>query len=196
MALPLDVKRDIAKQAPKLAKRELLLAAKNRVEDIKESLIKDFLAHPVTVEILAGPNSQNTSGLLGGRGNLFSFIGFSSGDSPIDPILSLFENIRSEFGGFTTKGINIFVSLPDPKDVFSVTPMPWATGRSWAKGIETGISGLGYYLLTDSNRSRSGVAIQSDKQVLGGVRFRNTQYISSLLNKYKSILENDTILSS
>jgi hypothetical protein len=24
--------------------------------------------------------------------------------------------------------------------------MPWAAGRSWAKGIETGISGLGFYL--------------------------------------------------
>ena len=65
--------------------------------------------------------------------------------------------------------------------------MPWATGRSWAQGIERGISGLGF-LLRKNNRGRSGAAIQSRVKVRGG-RFRNTVYISAFIKKYKKRFE-------
>ena len=69
--------------------------------------------------------------------------------------------------------------------------MPWATGRSWAKGIESGISGLGYYLKVSRDGSRSGLGIQSSKKVrAGGVRFKNTQYISALIKQYKKEFQN------
>ena len=63
--------------------------------------------------------------------------------------------------------------------------MPWATGRSWARGIERGISGLGQYLVKSSKiaKSKSGFAIQTDTRVRGG-RFSNTSNISALLNNY------------
>lgn len=67
--------------------------------------------------------------------------------------------------------------------------MPWASGRSWAKGIESGISGLGYYLLQKSSKSRSGEALQTSVN-LNGARFKNTKYISSLLAKYKKQIIN------
>ena len=60
--------------------------------------------------------------------------------------------------------------------------MPWAEGRSWAKGIESGIAGLGYYLrLTDVGNSGGGV--QNKTKVSSG-KFKNTAYISALINKY------------
>ena len=63
--------------------------------------------------------------------------------------------------------------------------MPWATGRSWARGIERGISGLGRYLVSSKNiaKSRSGKAIEVKGRVRGG-RFSNTSYLSTLLNDY------------
>ena len=62
--------------------------------------------------------------------------------------------------------------------------MPWATGRSWARGIETGISGLGYYLKKTKN-SRSGLGVQSANQhIRSGVMFKNSKYISDLINRF------------
>ena len=48
----------------------------------KAKLITEFARHPVTVEIEGGVGAANTSNTLGGRGNLFSFIGFESSDKP------------------------------------------------------------------------------------------------------------------
>ena len=67
--------------------------------------------------------------------------------------------------------------------------MPWAVGRSWARGIETGISGLGYYLKKTKN-SRSGLGIQTTiEQVRTGVMFKNSKYISDLINRFNKELK-------
>ena len=75
------------------------------------------------------------------------------------------------------------IFLPSKQEIFAETPMPWATGRSWAEGIEKGISGFGQYLNTESISSRSGEGVQANTQIRKG-KFKNTQYISALLNKY------------
>ncbi len=81
--------------------------------------------------------------------------------------------------------MSIQIEVPTKQEVFGATPMPWATGRSWARGIERGISGLGQYLVKSSRiaKSKSGFAIQTDAPVRGG-RFSNTSYMSALLNDY------------
>ena len=84
------------------------------------------------------------------------------------------------------------ISMPKIEDIWEVTPMPWQEGRSWAKGIESGISGLNYYLFSYSKNfptSRSGSAVQSKKQILKNGRFERKKYISSLLNKYKTLFK-------
>ena len=78
------------------------------------------------------------------------------------------------------------ITLPTAQQIFSITPLPWATGRSWAQGIEVGISGLGYLLR--KNKGRSGAAIQSRVKVRGG-RFKNTSYISAFIKKYRKRFE-------
>ena len=63
--------------------------------------------------------------------------------------------------------------------------MPWASGRSWAKGIEQGISGLGYLIKNNTSLSRSGAALQSSVKIRSS-RYKNTPYISAILKKYKT----------
>ena len=55
----------------------------------KKQMLDDFIDHPVSKEILAGPDSSNISGTIIGGGNLFSFIGFHAGDNPIRNLYNL-----------------------------------------------------------------------------------------------------------
>jgi hypothetical protein len=159
-------------------------AIKKEFDKIKNEMLEEFNNHPVTREIEAGIDSPNISGTLNGRANLFSFIGFDAGSNPISPIRDLLDkSLFRIHSGNSATAIATF-EIPTAKMIFSVTPLPWAAGRSWAKGIERGISGLGYYL-KKAKGSRSGFGIQVRKQVRKGVRFKNIPYISALINKYE-----------
>jgi len=187
--LPADVQKIINSQSPKLLRKEFEMIVRKEFLMIKNQLIQEFLNHPITKEIQDGPNASNTSGTLGGQGNLFSFIGFFDGRDPIKDILNIFESMEVYFIKNIDSGSLFTINFPEPKDIFAVTPMPWATGRSWAKGIESGISGLGYYLFIDSPKSRSGEAVQVENKINVG-KFKNTRYISALLAKYKKQITN------
>lgn len=185
--LPLDVQAAIKAQLPKLVKKGFRKSIDDKFKDVKKDMIDEFMSHPVTQELLQGPDGVNISGTLNGITNLYAFIGFDDGDNPVQPILDMLEGIKiTKDIEQTTYGVGrkYDISMPTAKDIFSVTPMPWATGRSWARGIETGISGLGYLLRKSSQNSRSGVAIQSNNKVRSG-RFKNVQYISALIKKYE-----------
>lgn len=178
--IPKKNKDTLAKKAVKVKKNELTKKIEKEFNEVKKEFIEEFLSHPVTLEILAGPKDrQRVSGTLGGKANLFSFIGFNAGDDPIAPILELLQNTSIQK---TERGWSI--TIPTAQDIFAVTPMPWATGRSWARGIEAGIPGLGRLLNKSWPTSRSGKAIQVKKKTRDG-KFSNTKYISSLINKYK-----------
>jgi hypothetical protein len=181
--LPPDVQEALNKQVGKALRRDFEKEATIQFKKIKAELINEFLNHPITKEIKEGPSASNTSNTLGGVSNLFAFIGFEEGDDPIDPIVKIFESIDISFGGEIPMGAKFNISMPTALDIFVITPMPWASGRSWAQGIEKGISGLGYLLRRNSSASRSGEAVQSSVKIRSG-KFKNTPYISELIKKY------------
>ena len=186
MALPLDVKNALLRQVPKLKRKDIEAQAKEKFKKIKAEMIKEFLDNPITQEIMAGPSGVNISGTLDGVSNLFAFIGFNEGEDPIAPILIILENVDMQYNREIRRGkpgLMFKVNLPTAEDIFAVTPLPWATGRSWAEGIERGLSGLGYLLR--KNKGRSGAAVQSRVRKGRGGKFRNSPYISSLLKKYR-----------
>ena len=188
--LPLDVQNALKRQAPKALRRSFEKEAKRQFKEIKAEMIKEFLSHPVTQEIMEGPNAPNLSGTLGGASNLFAFIGFNAGDQPVAPILERLEAVDIIYNKeYREKGIGVSfnVFLPTAEDIFSITPLPWATGRSWAEGIERGISGLGYLLRKSGGRS--GAAVQSRVSKVRGGRFQNMPYISSFIKRYKKRFE-------
>lgn len=164
----------------KTANNELLI---QKFKKMKEDMVKDFLSHPVTKEILAGPKASNTSGTLGGYGNLFSFIGFEFGSNPIQPIVDLLDQTRYDIGRIQNGKVQIYVEIPSKEQIFKATPLPWAPGISWAERMEIGLSGLGQYLNTPSDYSRSGQGVQSSKLQKGGA-FKNTKYISDFINRW------------
>lgn len=192
MALDINIQNSLLEQSYNIKRIEIQKTIQNSFQKKKNEMLADFKNHPITLEIKGGINSANISKTLGGgSGNLFSFIGFESGYDPIKPIEDLLLTTSITFSKFSKKSIEYTVYIPDAKDIFDATPMPWAPGRSWARGIETGISGLGYYLRKESDSSRSGIGIQSPRKVRRkGSKFKNTSYISALIKTYLKEFQN------
>ena len=156
------------------------------MEEARKDLVRDFHSHSITQEIKSGSSASNTSGTLGGYGNLFSFIGFNQGDNPIIPI----ENILNERLNVKVRAIGggrfkiTILNAPSAQEIFNVTPIPWASGSSWTEGMEKGISNLGSFLYRESGiRSRSGTGIQV-KNKLRASNLRTGSYISGLINNF------------
>jgi hypothetical protein len=179
---------------------------------IKAEMLRDFDAHPVTVEIERGPGAANSSGTLGGYGNLFTFIGFPEGHDPISPVRERLKEVMIRKIGYSRGTFNFITNEPTREELFSMTKMSsfrgdFEGGRSWLDGIETGLSGLGWYLYSkdkDLKGSRSGPAIQlkggkkSESAKGGGStggaissqrsRFQRVSYVSGILKRFnKSI---------
>ena len=170
-----------------------LMQQEPKVRRKQEHLIQEFTEHPVTVEINSGPHATNSSGLLGGYGNLFSFLGFESSSDPTGPIYKILQRklkvsaIRKGYQGSYV----VSVEMPSKEEILINTPFDWLEGRSWVDGIEKGVSGLGSYLYNEEGfsgedlRSKTGIQI---KGTLSGSKFRNTKYLSEMLNNFKKNL--------
>ena len=185
------------KRAPKTL-RVARNKAKRVFEREKEIFINNFESHPVSREIQDGPHGDNISHTLAGYGNLFSFIGFAPGSTPVADVshmlrlLTKFKKIKANRGLKNT--IEITLSIPTLSDFQVTTPMPWESGRSWVVGIERGISGFGSYMYkkTYGNEySRSGPAFQVKKppgydspQEIRAGSFRNVKYMSNLIIEF------------
>ncbi len=178
---------DFNKQLPKLALSQTKKIVRRAFEKKKTEMIANFLNHPVTIEIKGGTNAKNISNTLNGITNLYSFIGFPEGEDPITPIVEVLQTTNLRFTNITIKNINFTAELPEPADIWKVTPLPYNIGRSWAKSIETGLSGLNFYL-NKRKGSRSGLGIQSKRRVRS-VKFKNTKYISDFIKRWKKEFE-------
>ena len=159
------------------------------LEAKKEKALVELLSHPVSREIQAGPSASNSSGSLGGYGNLFSFIGFSSGSQPVTPLLQLIKSsIKLEtLRRSKSKGQNIFfgfkVNIPSRAQIANATPMPWE-GGSWVDGVENGMSNFSYYMYKRFGEGRSGWGFQADHELRMAV-FKPTQYVNGILANFR-----------
>ena len=163
-----------------------------KIQERQQELVKNFQIHPITIELNAGPRASNTSGTLGGYGNLFSFIGFSSSDKPTQVISQIFnEKIkftvrrRNKAGQYT-----VTFYIPSVEEIYSLTPIPWMTGKSWVKNVEDGgFTNLGQYLFSSKgfDQSVSGTGMQV-KNRSSSVNFSRTPYIGKLINDFKKSL--------
>lgn len=186
MAYQMD--RATKRQVAQLIKDDFEKRIERNFNNIKSAMITELMNHPITKEIQEGAGGSNSSGTLSGYGNLFTFIGFEAGSTPIDPIKQEFDKTVIQFRQLSDDGPIWNIYMPAPEDIWEVSPMPWAEGRSWAKGIETGISGVGWYLYNqnkDYPQSRSGPAIQVKSKIASKVRFKNVKYISDILARYE-----------
>ena len=192
-----------------LLTRELVATPRNKkastriVKDAVEEIINearvDFLVelenHEVSKEISAGPEANNTTGSLGGVGNLFAFIGFKAGEKPIEYLKSFFlkkSGVTKVTLQSATRGRFIVdTNIPSKEEIFEKTSFHWELGRSWLDGIEKGISGLGQFkfgldrLEKYRSRSKEGLQLKPTSEVkLRAGKYKPRPYFSVLYNKY------------
>jgi len=169
-------------------KKRVRRTVNEKMKKIQADLLESFHSHPVTKELKMGSLGTNISGTLGGvDGNLFGFIGFDLGFDPIKDLILILSERKVMFVD-TQKGTSVKIFVPSKKEIFDQTPLPWASGRSWAKSIELGLSGLGRYLKSHTPASRSKVGIQTKGKLRTG-KFRNVSYLSPMLKKYYKRIE-------
>jgi hypothetical protein len=163
--------------------RELM---ETRFDKARARLMTQFNSHKVTKEISEGPRAENSSGLLGGYGNLFSFIGFYNEDDPIENLRNYLE-YNTSIHQTVRRGDNWYfrVNCPSKSEIEKVTPMPWEKGNSWIDGIENGISNLSYYLYTHWEKGRSQEGSQLKHEFHAGAVFDTTPYLSKMLEDFR-----------
>lgn len=175
----------------KRVRNELDEKVRVKVQTAKEELIKDFLEHKVSQEIM-NPENGNISGTLDGSDNksLFGFIGFDAGSDPILEVANILESethlVDSKIVG--PKEIAYKIRHPSLKDLYAKTPLPWESGRSWLYGLSHGISGFGHFLsgfFQNLSASRSGQGIQVKNDVRSGTFKPRRDYIEAMIAKFR-----------
>jgi len=159
-----------------------------KFDNAQEIFLNEFDSSPITKEIEAGPTSPNVSNTLGGIGNLFSFIGFNSSDSPVEELRSLIKNSFRMSRKKSANSIRFEIEYPNLNKIKNVTRMPWENGNSWAVGIEKGISGFSSYMYKKFIEGRSKEGLQSKNKIRSST-FKTTKYISGMINNFVKNIE-------
>lgn len=170
-----------------------LPAAKARFINAQNDLIDDFENHPISRELKEGaedPNAENSSDTLSGRGNLFTFIGFEEGRDPVEEVKEVLQKgvrmdsipIIEESGNKVKFKFRVYLPTEDVLD--EASPVPWGLGKSWIKGIERGISGLGQYIYWKA-KGRSGGGLQS-RHKIRAISYKPMEYLSVLFRNFVS----------
>jgi hypothetical protein len=168
-------------------------AVKKKAEGLRNKALKELNTHVVTQELEKGPSGGGSS-LLGGRGNFFGFLGFNEGDQPVTIIREAFRNsvkVRNTKGKLKKLSATSFtwdfdIDILSPADIYKETPLEWSS-RSWVRGVEKGITNATKTVFLDSDRSRSGVALQTNTNI-GFINFRRTPYVTEILDKLRKQL--------
>lgn len=188
-----NIQEELLRRAEEL-EPEVRSLAEEVLELDKKELEQTFLNHPVSKEIKEGDGKidHNITGTLGGKGNLFSFIGFYAGSDPVGDLISIIKEyifllsskpkVRKNKSKYTAT-FSYTYNYPTLRDIQNDTPMPWESGRSWVAGIERGISGLGNYLRGRFEQSRSGGAIQAKNKVRAAT-YTRTPYFTAIMKEF------------
>jgi len=183
-----NLKEDIANSCEEAISKEAMNIAKKTLNKKLEKYLNDIDNHPVSQELSKGPDGTNTTNTLGGRANLFAFIGFDAAEKPIENLKRIIKNntFLDKKGQFNTKTfeINFDIFTPSLEEIKSETPLPFENGKSWVKGIEDGISGFGYYVYgLLFRKSRSGRGIQSKNKIRTAI-YRPIKYMSEIYSNF------------
>lgn len=120
---------------------------KKEFERLKREMISEFRQLKVVEAIEYGPGfgDNDFAGILGGRGDLFSFLGFKRRQKPINAIIAVLRQMTLRRTVFLTWQVDNFPFVEKIEEA-TKDQLEWADGYSWVTGLEDGIPGLGKYV--------------------------------------------------
>lgn len=183
------VSKGTIRQLEKKAKKDLKIASK--------AYMDAFESHPITKELSAGIHASNTSGTLGGYGNLRTFMGFSS-----NPIPTLREILRSAFSvkkstvSRKNNGLRTFTfSFPSKTYIEGKTSqlnLEFEPSRNWVLALERGISGFSNYMYKKFAGGKSGKGVQIKGTIDRGISsFKPTPYRTEFEKAFRNKINNN-----
>jgi len=185
-----NLREDITSACAKAIEVQGRNLAKEILNENLNKYLEEIDKHPISQELNQGPEGANTSNTLGGKENLFAFIGFDSAVKPIENLKKIISSntFLEKQAKFNTKTfeLNFNVNTPSLEEISSQTSLPFEEGKSWVKGIEEGITGFGYYVYGLLFRnSRSGRGIQSKNKIRTAI-YRPVKYMSEIYMNFIS----------
>ena len=172
---------------------------KKTPEEIFEKAKKDFLSnlenHKVSRELKAGPTGSSS---FLTSGDLFSFMGFEAGSSPVEDLVNfLDESIVFEgYSGLSILKLVMFhfrVKIPNREDFAKREELNlyWENGNPWPFAIEEGVAGYSNYipLGKDNSKSVSLRGFQNKNKIRQEEFVPIVGYISHLLEEFKQSLK-------
>jgi hypothetical protein len=180
------LRKAMATQTLKEVEKTVLRVVSKEVSKSNRKLLEDFLRDEISREISAGPTAINITNTLGGRGNLFSFLGYEQGSDPIGELAAFLSDsiqIRSIKSSKSKLTVIVKIKIPTRDDMDELAQLPWVD-RGLVKAIENGISGLGAFLYSQKgfSASRSGFAVQASQNIYGG-SFKPQKYVSEIIRE-------------
>jgi len=185
--------------APQVQVKANLIVA-NLFGRASQSLMKNFLEHPVTQELKAGasdPDTANISGTTNGEGNLFGFLGFWQGQDPTEELEKLLGEIDYEKSSTKRNIIDYKITnYPTKSEISEATELNWGdNGVGWAFAVENGDFGGGAALSHFIVRAWSGSRSQSGFQIkdqYSEENFSPTPYITEILKNFRNRINNSS----
>lgn len=161
-------------------------------ERLKNEMISEFRQLPVIEALEYGPGfgSNDFAGILGGKGDLFSFLGFRRNVKPTNALYAVLKQMQLErIPGLRSRSqigwtVKNFPSVKDFEDV-TRDQLEWADGFSWVTGLEKGVPGLGNYInypFGPEKNSRSHFGLQKERGF--NSTSRPIQWITPFLNSW------------
>ena len=188
-----NLKKDISSSCEEVLQKTAPNLAEKILNEELQKYLNDIENHPISQELNQGPDGANTSNTLGGKENLFAFIGFDAAEKPVENLKKIISNntFLNKKGKFNQKTFELEFDIftPSLEEIKLETSLPFEEGRSWVKGVEDGISGFGYYVYgLLFPKSRSGRGIQSKNKIRSAI-YKPVKYMSEIYANFISNLK-------
>jgi hypothetical protein len=196
------LRKEIIVQAQKPVEQRANKVLENALNRQRDRFIQEFDAHEVTQAIQSGPNDND--GIVNTKkgGNLYSLIGFNSGESPTATLrkflydsFKLRDGLRLKANGnkiIAEKTAELPTMVGAEVETAGKHGVGQWTNKSWVKLIEDGIPWFRAYLFNKGGmkNSRSGNAIEAkDKEgnlkTIRNESFGPISYLSGLLKRLR-----------
>ena len=196
-----EIKKQLSKQSPKQITNAADKVLDRRFIKYRNKFLEEVAEDKISQEISAGAYASNGISNLLPKGNLYSFLGFEAGATPIVELINYLSATIEKNPSKVIKGkknitVRSSVSYPSLEELENandvggpafITNDSKYPNRGWIHAVRKGQSGYGRYVyetVRELGKSRSGTGLQISGTRNFGKFQPSRQYLSKQLTKF------------